>query len=118
MPRYKNGAPRQIEIKSASGKNRHITGDGTIQMAKKSTAKSSLTVLQYSTRRKPGVVVLEEIRYYQKSTERIIPKAPFQRLIREIVQQHKNDYRFQVAGLEALHVNVLNSFFVAHRFMM
>jgi histone H3/H4 len=35
-------------------------------------------------RRKPGTLALKEIRQYQKSTELLIRKAPFQRLVREI----------------------------------
>ena len=35
-------------------------------------------------RYRPGTVVLREIRRYQKSTELLIRKLPFQRLLREI----------------------------------
>ena len=35
---------------------------------------------------RPGTVALREIRKYQKSTELLIRKLPFQRLVREIVQ--------------------------------
>ena len=34
----------------------------------------------------PGTVALREIRRYQKSTELLIRKLPFQRLVREIAQ--------------------------------
>ncbi|KAF9733931.1 histone H3-like centromeric protein hH3v [Paraphaeosphaeria minitans] len=37
-------------------------------------------------RYKPGTVALKEIRKYQKSTELLLMKAPFQRLVREICQ--------------------------------
>ena len=37
-------------------------------------------------RYRPGTVALREIRRYQKSTDLLIRKAPFQRLIREIAQ--------------------------------
>lgn len=37
-------------------------------------------------RYKPGTVALREIRKYQKSTELLIRKLPFQRLVREIAQ--------------------------------
>lgn len=55
---------------------------------------------------RPGVVALREIRRYQKSTERLIAKQPFQRLVREITQQFKFDFRYQVAALDALHVKL------------
>ena len=50
-------------------------------------------------RYRPGTVALREIRKYQKSTEFLIRKAPFQRLVREITQGHKGDLRFQSSAL-------------------
>ena len=38
-------------------------------------------------RYRPGTVALREIRSYQKSTDLLIRKLPFQRLVREIAQQ-------------------------------
>ncbi|RWS02018.1 hypothetical protein B4U79_03299 [Dinothrombium tinctorium] len=40
-----------------------------------------------SKRYRPGVVALRDIRRYQKTTELLIPKLPFQRLIREIQRE-------------------------------
>ena len=40
-------------------------------------------------RYKPGTVALREIRKYQKSTELLIRKLPFQRLVREVRQPLK-----------------------------
>ena len=37
-------------------------------------------------RYRPGIVALREIRRYQKSTELLIRRLPFQRLVREIAQ--------------------------------
>ncbi|KPP62815.1 histone H3.3-like [Scleropages formosus] len=51
---------------------------------------------------KPGTVALREIRRYQKSTELLIRKLPFQRLVREIAQDFKTDLRFQSAAIGAL----------------
>lgn len=42
---------------------------------------------------RPGTVALREIRRYQKSTELLIRKLPFQRLVREIAQDFKSDMR-------------------------
>ena len=50
----------------------------------------------------PGTVALREIRKYQKSTELLIRKLPFQRLVREIAQDFKADLRFQSAAILAL----------------
>jgi histone H3 len=43
---------------------------------------------------RPGTVALREIRKFQKSTELLIRRLPFQRLVREIAQEFKNDLRF------------------------
>lgn len=53
-------------------------------------------------RYRPGTVALREIRKYQKSTENLIRKLPFQRLVREIAQDFKNDLRFQATAISAM----------------
>ena len=53
-------------------------------------------------RYRPGTVALREIRRYQKSTDLLIRKAPFQRLVREIAQEFKTDLRFQSTAVLAL----------------
>jgi len=49
-------------------------------------------------------VALREIRRYQKSTELLIRKAPFKRLVREIAQDFKTDLCFQSTAILALQV--------------
>ena len=56
-------------------------------------------------RYRPGTVALREIRRHQKSTELLIRKLPFQRLVREIAQDFKTDLRFQSAAIGALQVS-------------
>ena len=53
---------------------------------------------------RPGTVALREIRKYQKSTDLLIRKLPFQRLVKEISQDFKRGegYRHQRRGAEAL----------------
>uniref|UniRef100_A0A0E0G6B1 Core Histone H2A/H2B/H3 domain-containing protein n=2 Tax=Oryza TaxID=4527 RepID=A0A0E0G6B1_ORYNI len=53
-------------------------------------------------RHRPGTVALREIRKYQKNTELLIRKLPFQRLVREIAQHFKHDMRFQSHAVLAL----------------
>lgn len=53
-------------------------------------------------RYRPGTVALREIRRYQKSTDLLIRKLPFQRLVREIAQDLKVNMRFQSAAIGAL----------------
>ena len=53
-------------------------------------------------RYRPGTVALREIRRYQKTTDLLIKKAPFQRLVREVAQDYKIDLRFQSSAVMAL----------------
>ena len=55
-------------------------------------------------RYRPGTVALREIRRYQKSTETLIRKLPFQRLVREITFNvlKKKETRFQSTAMLAL----------------
>jgi histone H3 len=52
----------------------------------------------------PGIVALREIQKFQKNTDLLIRKAPFQRLVQEIVQNmsRKSDLRMQSTALLAL----------------
>ena len=51
---------------------------------------------------RPGTVALMEIRVYQKSTQLLIRKLPFQRLVREIAEDFKMELRFQGVAIMAL----------------
>ena len=51
---------------------------------------------------RPGTVALREIRRYQKSTDLLIRKLPFQRLVREVAQDFKANLRFQSHAIMAL----------------
>ena len=51
---------------------------------------------------RPGTVALREICQYQKSTELLIRKAPFQWVINEILRDIQNDLRIQTAAVQGL----------------
>ncbi|MFS7939350.1 putative transcription factor Hap3/NF-YB family [Helianthus anomalus] len=74
------------------------------QLAYKAARKSTPTTggVKKPHRYRPGTVALREIRKYQKTTELLIRKAPFQRLVREIAQALKSDLRFQSHAVLAL----------------
>ena len=74
------------------------------QLATKAARKSAPSTggVKKPHRYRPGTVALREIRRYQKSTELLIRKLPFQRLVREIAQDFKTDLRFQSAAIGAL----------------
>ena len=78
------------------------------QLATKAARKSAPATggVKKPHRYRPGTVALREIRRYQKSTELLIRKLPFQRLVREIAQDFKTDLRFQSSAVMALQVRL------------
>ena len=73
------------------------------QLATKAARKSAPATggVKKPHRYRPGTVALREIRRYQKSTDLLIRKEPFARLVREIAQDFKADLRFCSATLLA-----------------
>ena len=53
-------------------------------------------------RYRPGTVALREIRRYQKSTDLLIRKLPFSRLVRQIAKDLRNDIRYQSTAILVL----------------
>ena len=55
---------------------------------------------------RPGTRALREIRKFQKSTDLLLRKLPFARLVKEILRDHYSrpghEYRWQATALEAL----------------
>ena len=78
--------------------SRQRTGDGKNIRSKKPLRGR----VRKSRRYRPGTVALREIRKYQKSTELLIRKLHFLRLLKEIAQGHKPDLRFQSTAVLAL----------------
>ena len=90
---------KQTARKSTGGKSAHKV------LAAKSARKavdSTGAKIKTPHRFRPGTVALREIRKYQKSTELLIRKMPFQRLVREIAQNYKSDLRFQASAIAAM----------------
>lgn len=72
-----------------------------------SLRQSKNTTLDQSSRRKrrlkSGTRALREIKAFQRSTSLLIPKSPFCRLVREIIEQFSYEHlRIQSSALEAL----------------
>ena len=89
---------KQTARKSAGGKAPRK------QLATMAARKSAPTTggIKKPHRYRPGTVALREIRKFQKSTELLIRKLPFQRLVREISQDFKSELRFQSGAMLAL----------------
>ena len=91
MPRAKIQNPRKGgKAPRAALKARIIPGDWTGGARRK------------PHRFRPGTIALREIRKYQKNTELLIRKLPFQRILREIAQDFRTDLRFQSQAVLAL----------------
>ena len=95
---YGEARTKQTARKSTGGKAPRK------QLATKSARKSAPQTggIKKPHRYRPGTVALREIRRYQKSTELLIRKLPFQRLVREIAQDFNTDLRFQSAAIGGL----------------
>jgi histone H3 len=65
-------------------------------------AASSTGGVRRPRRFRPGTVALREIRKYQKNTDLLIPKLPFQRLVREVALDFNTNLRFQSHAIMAL----------------
>jgi histone H3 len=91
---------KQTARKSTGGKTpRKSLG---AKAARKSTPVVDSQGAKKQHRFRPGTVALREIRKYQKSTDLLIRKLPFQRLVREIASGFRGDLRFQSAAIAAL----------------
>lgn len=97
-PRKTMARTKQTARKSTGGKAPRK------QLATKAARKSAPITggVKKPHRYRPGTVALREIRKFQKSTDLLIRKLPFQRLVREIAQDFKSDLRFQSSAVLAL----------------
>ncbi len=86
------GSRRKDTRKRSHTRMKTTDGGGGVKKAKEKRKR----------RYRPGTVALKEIRKYQRSTELLIRKLPFQRLVREIAQNFKTDLRFQSNAILAL----------------
>ena len=83
----KNLSGVQKPSKVASQKAKKATEDGETQ----------------KRRTRPGAKALREIRKYQRSTDSIVPRAPLQRIIKEITGKYMPDARYSIGAIEAVH---------------
>jgi histone H3 len=74
-----------------------------LNLATKAARKTYSGGVKKPHRYRPGTVALREIRKYQKNTDLLIRKLPFQRLVREICHVTlKKDPKFQSTAMLAL----------------
>ena len=68
----------------------------------KKAPKAASGVKRAQRRWRPGTVALREVKKYQRSTEMLIQRAPFQRLVREVSGAQKEGLRFQSSAILAI----------------
>lgn len=100
MARVKNTARKSTAGRNMLKKKLETKTKGKEKSAR--IAAKEMKLQKVKRRHRPGTVALQEIRRYQKSTELLIRKLPFQRFVREIAQSFKMELRFQAAALSAL----------------
>ena len=89
MPRQKIAGKKQSAAKSSAGSKSKMNSK-----AKKKTAPAEGGMKQ-KKRFRPCTVALREIKKYQKQTDMLLLKAPFQRFVRAICEAIDPDIRFQ-----------------------
>jgi histone H3 len=91
------GGPR----KALASRVAHKSGIVGAKIAKKQVQAGG--AMKKSFRWRPGTVALREVRKLQKSTESLIAKAPFRRLVREVSEsKFKTGLRFAATALDAI----------------
>lgn len=69
----------------------------------KKTSKSSKSRGEKKSRHfKPGTVALREVKRYQKTSGFLIASLPFERLVREVAQDFKDDLRFSKSAVSLI----------------
>ena len=115
--RLKPKKPSAQSVKEAQAELKRILAEKREEKRKKAAARMTKKAGQQAPkggvkkryRYRPGTVALKQIRQYQKSTELLIRKLPFQRLVREIASDSEviksplcGKVRFQSAAIMAL----------------
>ena len=109
-PSAKSAKKAQEELKRILAEKREEKRKkAAARMTKKAGQQAPKGGVKKRYRYRPGTVALKQIRQYQKSTELLIRKLPFQRLVREIASDDEviksplcGKVRFQSAAIMAL----------------
>lgn len=106
MAHKKQVAPKKRTPATAAAAAAASAAKNKGKRLKSAKNKSKQKELRKVHRYRPGELALREIRRYQRSTELLIPKSNFQRLVREILHENKLSYNLQVGAISALQVTL------------
>eukprot|EP00672_Neobodo_designis_P018130 CAMPEP_0174853992 /NCGR_PEP_ID=MMETSP1114-20130205/29677_1 /TAXON_ID=312471 /ORGANISM="Neobodo designis, Strain CCAP 1951/1" /LENGTH=152 /DNA_ID=CAMNT_0016088663 /DNA_START=86 /DNA_END=544 /DNA_ORIENTATION=- len=97
----KQTAVKKGPRKAIASRVAHKSGIVGAKIAKKQSQQGG--AMKKSFRWRPGTVALREVRKLQKSTDSLIAKAPFRRLVREVAEEKfKAGLRFASTALDAI----------------
>ncbi|MES1908654.1 MAG: hypothetical protein MHM6MM_001542 [Cercozoa sp. M6MM] len=89
--------PRQAET------TRPVAGKAPSKQARSKARKTAPKEITHKRRRlRPGTRALREIRHFQKTTDLLIRKLPFARLVKEVTTYFNPRLRWQGVAIEAL----------------
>ena len=103
MARFKQTKTRSSPRRESSGDASSVDRSAAESMALSSTMPPNRAPPRRRRRMRPGQKALKEIRAYQNSTDLLIRRLPFARLVREIqFSMTRNPYRWQATAILAL----------------
>lgn len=85
-----------------TARSKSLGAKKSAKVAKKASSGAAKSGVKRAHRFRPGTVALREIRRYQRGTELLLKKAPFQRLVREVASALKEGLRFQSSAVAAI----------------
>lgn len=96
------GITKQVVTKRPSKSVASRKANKRGRAAAKAASKAPVTGAKKQHRWRPGTVALREVRRFQNSTDLLIARAPFRRLVREIVANLKDSIRMRSTALDAI----------------
>ena len=89
--------------KTVASRKAHQSGViASKKVAKTASGGAGGSAIKKAHRWRPGTVALREIRKFQKSTDLVVQRAPFRRLVRETMQKTKDSMRISQTALDAI----------------
>ena len=95
---------------SSSRQKQHVGGKATVDDI------TPPAIQRKKHRFRPGTVALREIRKYQKSTELLMRKLPFQRIVRDAILQAMPGKEFRLEGMATLALQEACEYYLVHLF--
>ena len=104
-------APR-VQLNTKAARAAAPRSGGVATKATRAAARASRGgVAKKPHRYRPGTVAIREIRKYQNSADKLVPRAPQKRVVREIAQDYKSDLHF-TADADDAYIETIEDFLV------